>query len=537
MRNYIKFVALSLLLISMKYTYAYSSPNAYTINPDSIPFVNDYDCYIEVPVNIRVLDKEVLSPYVSRLNDMKTLLSEELENLESGNNDFDKEINQNNSRVEYVKKILQDNDIPTISINTNSDKKWKIKSPADRDTLYTIFSAFINNNDNRNLRRIDNNSNIEKFFKELKKGKFQFLGFQLFDIYTYNNAKKNEEILSIKKDTIKTKRATIAEIDVRLNFIDKYSNNQLPDYIGDEELWKFKRNYNSELNEGFNIEDQSSWPLTTVVESIKVKNKYRRDPNLEYSQLSFIDSKAQKLGWEWLDNEKDYEVGSEHFPIAYEYKVYNSHPEFKIIEGCVYTQKGDLVRVIEFTDKIEEGDKILAACNKITSRYNEQLIIDDYKNNKYNIKNEGKDVVYAVENLIGLSDDFKKSEERRLRPYVQQLENALLSGNKRKYDELRNKYSLIIYGPKPNDPEKNSKAKKFIEQCNQDHQKDRLKLWKIERTGDLSFNLIFLNNINTEYRILELSFTGDGAFGCKSNFNTDIFMEPQPFDPTPYVED
>lgn len=485
------------------------------------PFVNDYERYIIVPKKIIVADSVKLAPILERLDLLLSGEKIELTQMTNNNSSFDEQMERNNSLLREIKSILNIE-------NSTADMVTKIKDKEKKERLAEIIGSY---EFYESRRPID-----EKILKEIKKGK---ISDEVWDeiyrvIQDLNNSNKR---ISNEKALAKNKvKANIEILKQTIDNINEAINNGL-------ENQRYHGDYIYYIRDEFGLDLPYELPETTAVRDVKIKNKYRRDidPSTDYRKNSYIDSKAQKTGWEWLDEESAYTTKNEHYPVTITYRVYDSHPEYHVTDEAVFDTNGKLLRIRELTDKAKGGDKIIKNFEIGAEAFLYKLMAEDYQNNKYNIKNESHDVRYAVENLLLISDDFKKAEEKRLAPMRRELDNALKSGNVRKFKQLYEKFSEIALAPKPNDPNDNRKAKAYIQQLRDDHDKDILRLWKIERVDDLTFNIIYLNKANNEIRVLPFSLKPGAkpysveAGNVDAQKTKDSFMA-KPFDPTPYLE-
>lgn len=489
-------------------------------------FVNDYDCYIKVPKKISVADNEKLAPVLKRLD---LLLSEEkieLTQISNDNSSFDEQLDLNNSLLREIKSILN------FDNYTANNKVYKIKDKKERERLAEIISGY---KFYGSQRPID-----EKTLKDINKGKISKEVWDEISRVIQDLNESNKRIADEKAFAQNKAKTNIEILNQTIDIINEAINNGLDSQRNLDEHYFLLSRY---IRDEFGFDMPEELPETIAVREFKIKNSFRRDinPSTDYRKNSYIDSKAQKTGWEWLDKELAYTTESEHYPVTITYRVYDSHPEYHVTDEAIFDTNGKLIRIREMTDKIKDGDKLIKKFDNIAEALLYKILAEDYKNNKYNINNESSDVKYAIENLLFIRDDFKRAEKKRLEPYLRELENALKSGNIHKYKQLYEKYSVIVYGPKPNDPNDNRKAKAYIQQLQEDHVKDILRLWKIERVDDLTFNIIFLNKANNEMRIIPFSFkTGAKPYSIvvedvEDQKFRDSF-EAKPFDPSPYLE-
>lgn len=493
------------------------SPNAVcgkSISSEEIPFTNDYDCYIYTPIKIKTLDNEILKSAENKAKVLVQSIDKEIRILESDSSKWDRNIKSNkidiyliNKFISYSKKIDDQNDKVLLDslvcklVSGNKDVYKKILKDASKGKLSDELVLFLNES-KYNLARSNDNILNQKQNEERKlRNSKDVLSLLLEKIGRF----KDKEMSSSNNDKVPSS-TLFGKDEIKL------LGNSLPGYI----------------------------PIKEIERSQKNKNPWKRKLDVSYSQNDYIDKKTQTEGWEWIENENDFKEETLYYPNKVTYKVYSSHPDIRIVKDCAFDAEGNLLRVLSFTKEGMFEKDIDALESKLSEMLNLLLIVKDYKDNKYGIKEAGADVVYAVENLIGISNEFKKAEEKRLKPYVSQMENALKSGNVRLYNQLRDKYAVIIYGPKPKDPNNNEKAKNFINQCKSDHAKDKIRIWKIDRLSDTSFKVIFLNAANSATREISLTFGNEAPYGIKivnPKSDTSGFAEQKSFDSSLYQMD
>ena len=246
---------------------------------------------------------------------------------------------------------------------------------------------------------------------------------------------------------------------------------------------------------------------------VQVKNKYYRpalfQPNYNESQLNEVDAAIQKRGWEWIDTDEHKRV-SESYPISYTYDKYESHPAYKVVSsgqgrGCVYDQEGGLVFVpSETRNNKEELKKIL-----LNLAYQK-----DYKDNKYDILKEDKDVQYAIVNRLGLSKDndarvagiMAKGLEAGLRSEYGTLSQRIQA--ERQKDQLAK--SLLSQALRM----MNDTADKFLEQLKKDHSEDYEYIYRIERASDTSFIIHYTTKEMKPFCDVRIGYQGTKPYEC-----------------------
>lgn len=482
------------------------------LSSDEIPFINDYDCFVEVPVKVLRLDVEVLNPSKEAAISLADDLKKKLFLFESNTTVFDEKIKAQKFAIDEIGRLL--------------GYSKKIKNEEDKKILESIVCEITSGKDEvyKNIR------------KDASKGKLSDDLVFFLQQATNDMAISNAELRRTKYYEQSRLKDSLNNLNFFIKRVGELSSKDLMD-VSDKNpkpsYWFFE-DTNSDL---MNLKVPEYIPVKEVETTQRVKNCWKRELDADYSRNSFIDKKAQISGWEWVEKEDNYTSETLYYPNEISFRTYPSHSELRIANNCAFDNDGNLVRVLSFTKDGQFEKDIDVFESKLSNILELLLIVKDYKDNKYGIKDAGADVRSAVENLIGISNTFAKAEEKRLKPYMTQLENALKSGDVRKYNQLRDKYAVIIYGPKPNDPNNNAKAKNFVNQCKSDHAKDKIRLWKIERVSDKDFNMCFIDAANSTIRTLAVSFENDGPYKIKiystDNDNSE-FTEPKEFDSSLY---
>lgn len=482
------------------------------LSSDEIPFINDYDCFVEVPVKVIRLDVEVLIPSKDAAKSIADTLEKELFLFESNTTVFDMKIKKQQSTIGEIDRLL--------------GYTKKIKDEENKKILESIVNELTSGNEDvyKNIR------------KDASKGKLSDELVAFLHNAKYDMVRSNDELRGKKYREQSRLEDTLEDMNSFVKRVEELKNKNLTD-VFDKDPQPSDRFFDNLNNELTNLKVPEYIPVKEVETTQRVRNQWKRELDADYSRNSFIDKKAQISGWEWVEKEDNYTAETLYYPNEISFRTYPSHSELRIANNCAFDNDGNLVRVLSFTKEGQFEKDIDALESKLSNILELLLIVKDYKDNKYGIKDAGADVRSAVENLIGISNTFAKAEEKRLKPYMTQLENALKSGDVRRYNQLRDKYAVIIYGPKPNDPNNNTQAKNFVNQCKSDHAKDKLRLWKIERVSDKDFKINFIDAANSSLRTMAISFENDGPYKikvCSADKENSEFAEPKEFDSTPY---
>ena len=245
------------------------------------------------------------------------------------------------------------------------------------------------------------------------------------------------------------------------------------------------------------------YPQKQILITVKNKN-YRPSILLEvwkyrnYDKIDEIDIKQQKLGWEWIDK---YDTGpdkQEHYPYEYRYSSYQEHPEYRLVSmrnnvsdasQALFDIEGNLVRFpyLSHNDILRWHRPSLINALLLMEYRN------DYANNKYNIKNEGKEVQYAIVNRLGMSNE---SDKRMAKAMEKGMEGGLLYNYSYSWEESIKGYIQRDKAANQMAGEMlrlmNDTALNFLDQLKKDHEEDFNYIYKIERLSNVSFRVKFV---------------------------------------------
>ena len=243
-------------------------------------------------------------------------------------------------------------------------------------------------------------------------------------------------------------------------------------------------------------------PLPTKEITVQTPNPYNRARSYKSpSTLDLLDKTAQMSGWEWTAS-LAYTVETSPSPYYLPLKIYPGHDQYRICDNYVYDQKGNLVRVLTL---LRNDDGTIS--DELKEDLTKKLYIQDYKNNKYGIRSASEDVHYAIRNRLGLSDESKRKTSQQTSDLVSAGVGYLFSGSKRKQDRyVEDGVSVFLDMLGEQSRLYNSEAEKFLEQIKKDHEDDFAYTYKIERTGDKSFSITFLDDRKSASCVAEISF-------------------------------
>ena len=198
------------------------------------------------------------------------------------------------------------------------------------------------------------------------------------------------------------------------------------------------------------------------------------DGKFEFTEIPIIIDSTE--GWEWIENEEAEDV-FEAYPLRMSYKKYLSHPQYRVVDkyydlkepnliNVVYNGDGKLIRVVDLFNSNQRS---------LSSRVTDELLrltyIDDYKNNRYNIK--------------------KKNQNTQ--NYIKQQLKLITS-------------SRLIWS---------EEGVGYMQQLKLDHINDFDILLKIERLNDTSFKLIFGDVKGNSVSTWKVAYSPNGQFKSK----------------------
>ena len=249
--------------------------------------------------------------------------------------------------------------------------------------------------------------------------------------------------------------------------------------------------------------------------SVKVDNKNYRPKLFRDDSLDKLDLRLQKRGWEWADS-KEKKRHEESYPHRYVYYSVETHPEYRFVYtnnvgNAIYDHEGNLVRFIclsqEDLYRWKKPDLI-----------NTLLMLEyrkDYTNNKYNIKNESKDVQYAIVNKLGMSNE---SDTRMAQAIIDGSKGGLLYKYSNDWKESIKGYNQREKAAKEMIIEllrrSNDTAHNFLKQLENDHADDYSYIYKIERLSNVSFKIHFVTKDIKPKCDVVITYYQTKPFGC-----------------------
>ena len=363
--------------------------------------------------------------------------------------------------------------VDVINLIINTPEKEKLQESNGTLQLYSMFLDELKNESPQYGKRTNNDRATVLQFQQLYKKEIE-------------NADK---LFSKKLQT----HPTVIE----------YAKHVCKDYEIDmksieEEAAIYKRNdafYWYRISEG-----NSNYPQKQIY--LTVKNENYRPALLQfawkyvsYDRIDTLELRLQRRGWEWMNKYDFSQQKEEHYPHEYRYVCFPGHPEYRLVnmtnrsDFALFDTEGNLVR---FPSLSHEDLLRWHRPNLI-----ETLLLmeyrNDYANNKYNIKSEGKDVQYAIVNRLGISNE---SEKHMANAIAKGSEGGLIFRYSYNWNESIKGYIQRDNAARQMAGEMlrmmNDTALNFLDQLKKDHEEDYKYIYKIERLTDVSFKVRFV---------------------------------------------
>ena len=249
-------------------------------------------------------------------------------------------------------------------------------------------------------------------------------------------------------------------------------------------------------------EGNENYPQKTIY--LIVKNANYRPALLQsawkyasYDKIDTLELRLQRRGWEWMNKYDFGQQKEEHYPHEYRYVSFPGHPEYRLVnmtnrsDFALFDTNGNLVRF----PSISHEDLLRWYRPNLIETLLLMEYRNDYANNKYNIKSEGKDVQYAIVNKLGISDESKKHMARAI---AKGSEGGLIFRYSYSWNESIKGYIQRDNAARQMTGEMlrmmNDTAHNFLDQLKKDHEEDYKYIYKIERLTDVSFKVRFVTN-------------------------------------------
>lgn len=180
--------------------------------------------------------------------------------------------------------------------------------------------------------------------------------------------------------------------------------------------------------------------------------------------LDTIDVSFHTLGWEWLDTDR-FEQVDQQYPRNLSFRRYARKPELKVIGSYIFDADGHLLRVNSLRrgerDFTDHNGQLWTGIRKAVGRI-------AYEADRYGVKAEGDPVNPIIRARLGIDNDTTLAKES------------------------------------------NMKVDAWFKQIGQDHQDDFKYVYRIDRRGDLAFDITFLNPKGDATWKATVSYSGDG---------------------------
>ena len=413
-------------------------------------------------------------------------------NILSKINKFSQYSNYLNGKAIKIKDKDEINTLMGIFDLINISEKPKDYNAYSADTLIYLSPSFLNELRNFKPKEYD----INQVKKDIKKGKINLITMIYLSAI---NSSINDNILQINQ-SISSENNNIRNLESQINELADESE-KLDKNIN---YLSTKNSFASYFSE---LVDYNNYPTKKIIVQEEIKRPYGVD-NTENDKL------VQSAGWEWVN--EDLEEKTEHFPYNVTYLYSPNHPDYRIkldhdnsIKGAAYSADGQLIRVLSFNGQKELHD--------LRKDFIREMVIKDYKNNKYDILKKPKSVAYAIENRLGLSNAASKKDAASRDKFVDDYKKLSKNYNP-KSKAAQKKAGMWLFGALMDQSMReaeinNPDAINFIKQCEEDHKNDFGSLWKIDRIDNTSFMVFIYNEALDKIRKYKFTFYSEDAFG------------------------
>jgi hypothetical protein len=307
----------------------------------------------------------------------------------------------------------------------------------------------------------------------------------------------------------------INSVDIYAKHINISDKIRKKDYPFFEDCITYISQLRNNINQLLSDFDKRKYPetmyenITANFPVIRKTLKPTRDNSIEnYAVLDSIDFVQQNLGLTWIyDNDNIKEV-STFYPAKETYFVNRNYPNYKIFERpYIMNIKNNLV-FVERLMRLKPSDEESYSRHEptfINSEDFRQQIFDllvkkDFIENKYNIQNDKKEVVYDLKrkfNIIKVSDKdrmvrkISKFGKRTIVSYEYAFKNTALE----------------------------EASRRFITQCLDDHKDDLRYIYKIDRIDNITFQITYMNKNKDHVVKIQIKF-----YTSKNN-NVDYLLD------------
>lgn len=253
-------------------------------------------------------------------------------------------------------------------------------------------------------------------------------------------------------------------------------------------------------------------PLPVKSITVMTPNKNNRAYNYGNSEiLDKLDEYKQTIGWTWVKgNSFKKEKGPA--PDYLLLRRYTEYPQYYVFGNYIFDNNGRLIRVQSFLrDSVTDEVKAYVL---------NQLYVIDYVGNKYNVRSLSSEAQYAIRNNLGISKEselrLQQSVKDMKKTFVEGTEAAFLGDERGQEESLERLAGALLGVYAENSRVNNEDAKRYLNVLEDDHKHDLDYVYKIERTGDASFSILFLNDAKESSYRMNIKYTsGSGPFKVK----------------------
>ena len=364
-----------------------------------------------------------------------------------------------------------------ICLESKASQQISIK-PTLIDSLYTSLNI--------------KNKNINSVLKDVKKGKMspEVFAYLLAIGGTYNDLiNKYSSEATRNRDCVRKldyeKRETENDINKLLKKINLNSNS---------------KDYRSVF---FELTNTYNYPEKVIEVTECVENKYYRPIDKNNDKVDYL---HHINGWEWAVDDEHLLKETTYFPNNITYKYHPDHPEYRIVNTCVFDEKGNLIRVLYY----KEASHLF---NSLERDFIDECITSDYKNNKYDILRKPQEVQYVLKNILGLSNEHNKKINNINNSAINTISNSYGKSKSATNKAAQNVFGLLISSISENDRMKNAEANNFIKQCKIDHEGEFGRIWKVDRLDNKSFQIMIYCPSKNIVRNYKVEFSVSEPFG------------------------
>lgn len=215
-------------------------------------------------------------------------------------------------------------------------------------------------------------------------------------------------------------------------------------------------------------------------------------------------------GWEWVYSDKQTKV-EKSYPDYVTYYVAESHPEYGVVSDCIYNMDGKLLRAL-YCGEIENRTTVTPEFDALLN----EVMIVDYNNNKYDIKNEPAKTQEYIQDRLGLKKRQLTAKEKALADEYANAFTASMTATTQKQRDRANQRGAMAMMGMMFGGNSDEKGRGYISQLKKDHEPDFKYLYSIERIDDTSFRLLYMNaeKGQTSYAV-KISYVQNGLFKSK----------------------